>query len=224
LLVEDDTNLSKAITYALGKEGYTVDVCGDGDDALRMAMTKAHDLILLDRMLPNLEGASLIRKARAQGLSTPVLMMTALGEVDDRVEGLDAGADDYIVKPIAVKELLARVRAFGRRPKGWNNSTVLTCGKLEFDPGSRNLKYEDESIPLTPKETALLAHLMKHEGQVVTREALLSHVWGSFSEVEDGILDTYIRYVRKRLQTVGCPHEIVTHRGTGYSLQEKKHA
>jgi DNA-binding response OmpR family regulator len=149
LIIEDDTELSELISFALSEEGYTVDCCYEGDDGLRWMREDAHDVVLLDRMLPRMDGTTVLRKAREQGVATPVLMITALGSLENRIEGLDLGADDYIVKPFEVQELLARIRAIGRRPRAWDGNADIQCGGLSLDPLKLILSHGDNTVSLS---------------------------------------------------------------------------
>ena len=220
LLVEDDVKLCEAVAFALNEEGFEVDVCHDGDDGLRWAREGAHDLILLDRMLPVMDGVTVLRKLRSGGISTPVLLVTALGNIGQRVEGLDAGADDYLVKPFAVEELLARVRAMCRRPSRWESSDVTEYGDVVFDAAKKSLRGSSGGCALSKREAALLETLLKNPGQTLPRAVLLTRVWGPDAGVEDGNLDNYIHFLRRRLRSVGSRILIQTVRGVGYRLEE----
>lgn len=221
LMIEDDADLREAVAYALRHEGYTVDLCAEGDDGLRWMLERAHDLVLLDRMLPRLDGISVLRKARAEGVSTPVLMVTALGKVEDLVEGLDHGADDYIVKPFAVEELLARIRAMGRRPRAWEPAQDITCGSLVFDPSRKSLTNGKLRCSLSKREADLLGMLLKNKDKIIPRSTLLAHVWGPDADVEEGNLENYVHFVRRRLRSVDSPLALSTVRGVGYILEER---
>ena len=192
LLIEDDLNFCETLRFQLEQEAYEVDVCHDGRDGLDLFLQDAHDIVLLDRMLPTMNGLLVLQKARQAGISTPVILITALGELYDRIEGLDAGADDYIVKPFSFEELTARIRSLGRR-----------SGK---------------SIRLSGREGRLLEVLLRSFELVIRREVLLVRVWGVDAEVEDCNLDTYIHYLRKRLSYVGSTLALKTIRGVGYTL------
>lgn len=220
LLVEDDEALCEAVRFALERDGMTVDACNDGDDGLRWMNERAHDLVLLDRMLPVMDGVTVLQKARAAGVATPVLMLTALGGVHQRVEGLDAGADDYLVKPFAVEELLARIRAMNRRPRQWEDSPALTFGDICFDITKKTLCGAHTECSLSKREADLLEILLKNPAQTLPRGVLLSRVWGPDAGVEDGNLDNYIHFLRRRLKTVGSGLQIKTVRGVGYRLEE----
>lgn len=219
LLIEDDEKLCEAETYALTQEGYTVDVCGAGDDGLRWLRERAHDLVLLDRMLPGIDGVSVLRRARAEGISTPVLFVTALGSIAERVEGLDAGADDYLIKPFAIEELLARVRAMCRRPRQWEGEEALRYGDVLFSAVEKTLQGKSGDCSLSKRESDLLEALLKNLGQTMPRNVLLSRVWGPDAGVEDGNLDNYIHFLRRRLKSVGSGLQISTVRGVGYRLE-----
>lgn len=218
LLIEDDEKLCEAVAFALEREHHIVDVCHEGDDGLRWLRQRAHDLVLLDRMLPVTDGVTLLKKARKEGVSTPVLMVTALGGVGERVEGLDAGADDYIVKPFAMEELLARVRAMQRRPRQWESPGAVIRGDVTFIP-SENILRGKCDCKLSKRESALLEFLLQNAGQTLPREVLLARVWGPDAGVEDGNLDNYIHFLRRRLRTVGSSLSIETVRGVGYRME-----
>ena len=202
LLVEDDEALCAAVAPLLEQEGYRVDVCRDGDDALYYMRQRMFGLCILDRMLPGRDGLSVLRAARAEGLDTPVLMTTALGLVGDRVDGLDAGADDYLVKPFDVRELLARVRALARRPA----------------PVALVLTGDKEQCTLSKKEAELLAALMENAGQTLSRSFLFGRVWGPGADVEEASLDSYVHFIRRRLRAVSSRVTVDTVRGVGYRL------
>lgn len=220
LLVEDDEKLCEAVTFALQREGHTVDACHEGDDGLRWMRQNAHDLVLLDRMLPVLDGVALLKKARNEGISTPVLLVTALGGVNERVEGLDAGADDYLIKPFAIEELLARVRAMQRRPRQWESSQEINRGDVVFSPADNTLQSQGNCCHLSKREGTLMEFLLSNPGQTLPRDVLLARVWGPDAEVEDGNLDCYISFLRRRLRSIGSALQISTVRGVGYRLEE----
>ncbi|MCI8492397.1 MULTISPECIES: response regulator transcription factor [Anaerotruncus] len=220
LIIEDDEKLCEAMRFALEREGYTVDVCHDGDNGFRWAREQAHDLILLDRMLPSADGVELLKRLRAQGHTAPVLLVTALGGIGQRVEGLDAGADDYLVKPFAVEELLARVRAMQRRPRQWESARVLQVGDAAFDAAQKTLTGPGGGCSLSKREAALMEILLANHGQTLPRSMLLTRVWGPDAEVEDGNLDNYIHFLRRRLKAAGSTVSIRTVRGVGYQLED----
>ena len=221
LLIEDDYNLRMTLTFQLEQEGFTVDACGNGEDALYYMDSKTHDLILLDRMLPKTDGITLLKKFRDKGCQTPVIILTALGELSDKVTGLDAGADDYLVKPFEFEELLARIRSISRRPRQWEKEPSLCIRDITYSPGDNQLSEALGSCSLSKKEGMLLEVFLLNPEQVLPRDTLLSRVWGVDAEVEDGNLDNYIHFIRRRLKTVSCQVLIQTVRGVGYRLTSK---
>ncbi len=221
LLIEDDIHLCETLQFQLEQENYTVDVCHDGRDGLDLFLQDAYDIVLLDRMLPTMNGLLVLQKARQSGISTPVILITALGELYDRIEGLDAGADDYIVKPFAFEELTARIRSLGRRSGKWEDDNLLVVSDLNYDASVRLLSGPDNSIRLSGREGRLLEVLLRSFKLVLRREVLLSRVWGVDAEVEDCNLDTYIHYLRKRLSYVGSTLTLKTIRGIGYCLTDE---
>lgn len=220
LMVEDDVDLCDAVVIHLKREGHTVDCAHDGEDGLHFALQNAYDLILLDRMLPGLDGVGVVSALRRAGLSTPVLMVTAMDGVTDRVDGLDAGADDYLAKPFATEELLARVRALSRRPQQWESTRRLTRGDLELDTELCTLRGPKSACSLSKRESRLLELFLRNAGQTMTRELLLARVWGPDAPVEDGNLDNYIHFLRRRLASTGTALKLTTVRGVGYRLEE----
>lgn len=219
LMIDDDTRLCEVVRYQLEREGFTVDVCYDGDDGLRWIRQQAHDLILLDRMLPTVSGTTVLERMRGDGVTTPVLLLTALSSVADRVAGLNAGADDYLVKPFDISELVARIRAMARRPRQWESGNLLQAGDVRFDPDQRVLTGSAGTCSLSKREAALLDTLLRHPGQTFTRNVLLARVWGPDAPVEDGNLDNYVYFLRRRLAQVGSAMEVKTVRGVGYRLE-----
>ena len=218
LLVEDEDRLIDALSHLLKKGGYAVDSALDGDTGIEMASTGIYDVVILDRMLPNLDGLSLLREFRKLGFDTPVLFLTAKDAAKDRVEGLDAGADDYLVKPFFADELLARLRALTRRKSKQLEDDSLQAGDLVFYPLQCQVIRGDQIIHLTMKESHLLELLMVNKGRVVTKDQIMAKVWGYNSETEISNVDLYIHYLRKKLD---IPY-IKTVRGVGYFLQEEK--
>lgn len=222
LLVEDDRKLNESLAFQLEKEGFTVDSCFDGEESLEWISQNTHDLILLDRMLPGADGITVLEKMRQQQIPTPVILITALGDLNDRVEGLDSGADDYIVKPFAFEELMARIRCISRRPKQWEGNKALTYGDVSFTAENKQLAKTEKFCTLSKREADLMEMFIRNPEQVLPREMLLSKVWGPGAEVEDGNLDNYIHFLRRRLKTVSSSLVIKTVRGVGYRLQEGK--
>lgn len=219
LLVEDEKDLREALRDTLAACGYTVECCANGPDGLDALCSGDCDLALLDRMLPGMDGLDVLRQARGAGVRTPVLMLTALDAVGDRVAGLDAGADDYLAKPFAAEELLARVRALGRRPAEWEGGTALRRGDVELRVQDRLLTGPAGAHTLSQRECALLELFLRNPGVTLPRERILLNVWGPDSDVESGNIDNYIHLVRRRLRLVGSRMELVTRRGAGYRLE-----
>ncbi len=220
LLIEDDKNLCDILKFQLNQEMHDVDICHDGRDGLDLFLQDAYDLVLLDRMLPTMNGLLVLKKARAQGVHTPVILITALGELYDRIEGLDTGADDYLVKPFAFEELSARIRSLGRRTGRYEENDLLCFGDLCYDAALRSLRGPLGSIRLSGKEGRLLEVLLRDAGTPLRRMVILSRVWGADAPVEEGNLDTYIHFLRKRLSHVGSTVSIATMRGIGYLMKE----
>lgn len=219
LLAEDDRELNKALTFQLLGEGYTVDSCHDGEEALYLGMQNIYDTILLDRMLPYMEGTEVLKCLRQNEIKSPVLLITALGTLEDKVTGLDLGADDYLVKPFAFEELTARIRCLTRRSLLLNtNENILSCQDITYRPADMRLTGPSAYCTLTKREGSLLEALIRSPKQILPRETLLLKVWGPDSEVEDGNLDNYIHFIRRRLKTVGSSIQIKAVRGVGYHL------
>lgn len=219
LLIEDDRNLCDTLSFQLRKEQHEIDICHDGRDGLDLFVQDAYDLVLLDRMLPTMNGLLVLRKAREAGVKTPVILITALGELYDRIEGLDTGADDYMVKPFAFEELMARIRSLGRRSGKWEAHEALSFGDVSYDSGMRELTGPAGSLLLSGREGHLLEVFLREPDTVLRRMVLLSRVWGADAAVEESNLDTYIHFLRKRLDTVGSTLALSTIRGVGYRLE-----
>jgi DNA-binding response OmpR family regulator len=220
LLVEDDVRLSRALKRALEEEMHTVHVVADGAAALERAAESEHDLIILDIMLPTIDGLEVCRELRSSGLRTPILILTARGDVSDRVRGLDAGADDYLPKPFALPELLARIRALSRREsKELGLAPTLQAGDLILDPSTHSAIRDGGEIHLTVKEFMLLDLLMRHKGQVLTRSQILDHVWDFDSEFSSNVVDIYMHYLRNKIDKGFSRPLIQTIRGVGYRLR-----
>jgi DNA-binding response OmpR family regulator len=220
LLVEDERRLAQVVRKVLEEEGHTVDVANDGEDGLAMAMDGSHDVVVLDILLPGMDGLEVCRALRANRLDTPVLLLTALDAVEDRVRGLDAGADDYLPKPFAFQELLARLRALGRRRVQAREPDELRAGDLVLDLRRRRAQRAGKPIELSPKEFALLEYLMRNEGRVVTRTQILDHVWGYEYSPDSNLVDVYVTYIRRKVDRGHQRRLIRTVRGTGYALEE----
>lgn len=218
LMVEDDKKLCASVKFQLERHGFSVDVCHDGESGLFLIREESCDLVLLDRMLPEMNGSDVLRAARKSGVRTPIILVTALGDLSDRVEGLDLGADDYIVKPFAVEELLARIRSALRRPAVWTG-TALALGDIRYDSVQKTLAGEEKSCTLSRREGALLELFLRNPGQTMPRALILSRVWGPDGDVEDGNLDNYIHFLRRRLKSIGSSLNIRTVRGVGYFLE-----
>jgi len=220
LLVEDDLNLCDSISFQLEKEGFLVDCCHDGNDALHWISQQAHDLVLLDRMIPSMDGLHVLKNMRKSGSETPVILITALGELNDKIDGLESGADDYIVKPFAFEELLARIRSISRRPVHWQSSHILKFGDISFDSYQKNLSCGLLTCSLSKREAELLENFLRNPGQTLPRDVLLARVWGPDAGVEDGNLDNYIHFLRRRLKAVESSITLKTVRGIGYRLED----
>lgn len=220
LVVEDERNTREFIERALREAGYSVDAASNGRDGLLMATTENYDLLVLDRMLPQVDGLTIVRTLRASKLATPVLILSALGEVDDRVDGLRAGSDDYLVKPFALSELLARVEALLRRPRGGEvaDATTLRVADLELDRLKRAVRRGERRIELQPKEFQLLEYLMRHVDQVVTRTMLLEGVWDYHFDPKTNVIDVHISNLRHKVDRDARQPLIHTVRGVGYRL------
>ena len=219
LIVEDDAKVRTALARALNFEGYDVATANDGAEALERVLTEVPDAIVLDVMMPQVDGLEATRRLRARGDDTPILMLTARHEVSDRVAGLDAGADDYLVKPFALEELLARLRALLRRSDP-GDGDVLRVGDLTLNPATRQVQRGDAPIELTKTEFQLLELLMLNEGIVLTRETIYERIWGFDFGTSSNSLDVYIGYLRRKTEPDGTPRLIQTVRGVGYVIRE----
>jgi two-component system OmpR family response regulator len=218
LLIEDDLEAADYITQGLRDEGHELHVAADGRGGLFRATGEDWDLLIIDRMLPGLDGLALTRTLRAGDITTPVLFLTALGGIDDRVTGLNAGGDDYLVKPFALAELVARVAALGRRPQVTAPETVLRVADLEIDLLSRAVRRGGQQVDLQPREYELLEYLMKHAGRVVTRTMLLENVWGFHFDPRTNFVESHISRLRGKINN-GRPDLIATVRGSGYCIR-----
>lgn len=218
LVAEDEHKLAAVVRRGLEEHGYAVDVAYDGDDALAMAEIEPYDVIVLDIMLPGMDGLTVCHRLRSERRNMPVLMLTARDTVDDRVAGLDAGADDYLVKPFAFRELLARVRALLRRD-GLSKDPILRVGDLEVDTVSHEVRRDGRQIELTSKEYAMLEYFMRNPNRVLTRTQIAEHVWDYDFMSMSNVIDVYVRYLRRKLGDDQEPRLFRTLRGTGYQLR-----
>lgn len=219
LVIEDEHKIANALKRALQQEKYAVDVSYDGDDGYAMATTEPYDVMIIDRMLPGeYDGLSIVRELRSMGIHTPVLLLTALGTVRDKTAGLDTGADDYLVKPFSLEELLARIRALIRRPQE-QQSTILKAGDLSIDTTTFEVKRGDTTIKLTHKEYALLEYLMRNQDRPLTKEMIIAHVWDYDADILPNTVEVYVKYLRNKIDAK--PHTPLIHtvRGFGYKLQ-----
>jgi DNA-binding response OmpR family regulator len=220
LVVEDEPSLLKIIAKRLKEEGYSVDMAENGKDAQNYILSVDYDCIILDIMIPGIDGLSLLKKIRAKKISVPVLFLTARDSIEDRVTGLDAGADDYLVKPFSFDELLARIRALIRR-KLENKETVLSIGDLKMDTLSREVIRDGNIIELTSKEYAILEYLLRNPNRVLTKSQIAEHVWNYDFEYNSNIVEVYIRYLRRKIDDEFKNKLIHTIRGGGYVLKDK---
>jgi DNA-binding response OmpR family regulator len=219
LLVEDAAPLARSIAAGLSEEGFAVDVAGDGEEGLHLASEIAYDAIVLDRMLPLLDGLSLLKRLRENAVRTPVLLLTALGQVDDRVEGLQGGADDYLVKPFAFDELLARLRALVRRSRGQARD-VVDLGRLRLDVAARTAFVDGRPVELSAREFSLLELLALEPGRTFSRSAIAERLYDEESDLDSNVIDVFVARLRRKLDAAGLPGAAVirTLRGAGYRL------
>lgn len=222
LVVEDEPKIANAIKQGLMQEKYAVDVEADGDSGLGAALSQPYDLMIIDRMLPgSVEGAEICRRVRAQKIHSPILLLTAKDRVEDRVEGLNAGADDYLVKPFSFEELLARTRALLRRPQK-NTGTVLQVADLTLNTVTYEVRRSGKVISLSSKEFALLEYLMRNAGRILSKNTIISHVWDFDADILPNTVEVYIGYLRSKIDKPHkAPRLIHTQRGFGYWLGEK---
>jgi two-component system OmpR family response regulator len=219
LVIEDDNATADYIARGLTQEGHTAEIARTGKDGLFMALSEPFDVVITDRMLPTPDGLSIVRAMRASSVGTPVLMLTALGDVERRVEGLDAGADDYLAKPFAFSELYARVRALARRPAPTGGEPAeLAVGVLRMDLLRRVVTRQGTPVELLPTEWRLLEYMMRHPGQVLTRTMLLERVWDFAFDPTTNVVDVHVSRLRRKLEAPGGPPLIRTVRGAGYVL------
>jgi len=220
LIVEDEPRMAELVRRGLEGEGIAADVAVDGEEALWMAQAHPYDAVILDVMLPGLDGFETCRRLRSAGVWAPVLMLTARDAVEDRVAGLDSGADDYLVKPFAFAELLARLRALARRAEP-ERPVVLEVGDLRLDPATRRVSRGSSEIPLSAKEFALLETFMRRPGEVLSRLTLLEHAWDLAYDNRSNVVDVYVRRLRRKLDEPFGRDSLETVRGAGYRLREE---
>lgn len=218
LVVEDQKDLNEIIVRKLTNEHYTVDACFAGDEALDFLRCAEYDCVILDIMLPGITGIGVLKEMRGSGDTTPVLLLTALGTVEDRVAGLDAGADDYLVKPFDFDELMARVRAMIRRG-GERASSVMTSGDLVLDSASRHVERGGKEITLTAKEFDILEYLMQNEGRVMSRDKLSNHIWNYDYDGGSNVIDVYVYHLRRKIDDGYDEKKIITVKGAGYMVK-----
>ncbi|MDX2776034.1 response regulator transcription factor [Streptomyces caniscabiei] len=222
LLVEDEHKIARALKKALEQESYAVDVAFDGDEGYAMATTEPYDIAIIDRMLPgSYDGLAIVKAMRDEKIHTPVLFLTALGSIHDRTTGLDIGADDYLVKPFALEELLARVRALLRRPTE-QQATILSAGDLQLNTVTFEVERAGQPIHLTSKEFALLEYLLRNQGRPLPKELIISHVWDYDADILPNTVEVYIKYLRTKVDSPFKTPLIHTVRGFGYKLQAPK--
>lgn len=220
LLVEDEKQLSEALSQILINNKYSVDAVYDGENGLEYALTDIYDVIILDIMLPKLNGLEILRKLRKENISTPILLLTAKDSVDDKVAGLDLGADDYLPKPFDPKELLARLRAISRRKGEVINDNLLSYGDINLNISNYDLSCKDAAVTLTQKEFEILNYFMQRPRNIVSKDDLITKLWGFDSDVEYNNIEVYISFIRKKLTFINSSVKITTIRRAGYKLEE----
>lgn len=219
LIIEDEHKIARALQKALTQETYAVDVSFSGDDGLAMATTEPYDVMIIDRMLPgSIDGLSIVKELRALSIHTPVLLLTAMGTTQDKTDGLDGGADDYLAKPFALEELLARVRALLRRPAE-QHSNILSIGDLTLNTVTFEVTRDGRSISLTSKEFALLEFMMRNPGRPLSKDVIIGHVWDYDADILPNTVEVYIKYLRKKIELPTEAPLIHTVRGFGYTLK-----
>ncbi len=218
LVVEDEKKVSSFIKKGLEEEGYAVDVASDGEAGLAMALDRVHDLVILDIQLPKMDGLDVLSAFRKQNITTPVLLLTVRATIEDKVLGLDSGADDYLTKPFAFQELVARIRALLRR-RAEAEPAILRIADLTLDPARRVVIRGDEKIDLSPREFSLLDYFMRNPGRVLTRTMITDHVWDYDFDTGTNVIDVYVNYLRKKIDAGKKPKLIHTVRGVGYVLK-----
>lgn len=221
LLIEDNKALCQNMAHSITSADYELDYTYDGREGLASIESHAYDLIILDCMLPSLSGIELLKIIRQEGIHTPVIMITALSDVSDRINGLDSGADDYLTKPFDMEELLARIRALRRRPHKWESATGLSFGDLRYDSLKQILETPTKSCSLTKREGMLLELFLENPNQILPRQVILSRIWGPDAPVEESNIDNFIFFIRRRLKNLESRVQLTTVRCVGYILEEK---
>lgn len=221
LIAEDETALAKGLKYILEKQKYSVDIVSNGKDALEFCHQIDYDAVILDIMMPEINGLNVLRQLRREKSDVPIMMLTAKAEIEDRVEGLESGADDYLPKPFATQEFIARIKALTRRSKGYQGS-VLALGHVRLKCSSYELECREKVVRLNNKEYQLLELFFRHPHFVFSTEHLMEKIWGLDSEADINVVWTYVGFIRKKLRELGADIEIKTVRGAGYSLEEIK--
>ncbi|MDR1815186.1 MAG: response regulator transcription factor [Clostridiales Family XIII bacterium] len=219
LIVEDEKRLAEALAQILKRNNFDVDVSFDGEEGLDNALSGVYDVILLDILLPGMDGLSVLKELRAEAIPTPVILLTALGEVEDRVKGLDLGADDYLPKPFKTEELIARIKAVTRRRGEFHADGILSFGDIELNPLAMTLYREGKSYALTQKESNLLEYLLQNTNIRLSSDSIIEKVWGYDSDAEDGNVQAYMSFLRKKLAALGSAVKIGNLRGAGYMLE-----
>lgn len=219
-MIEDDRELCDILQIEMEKNQFLVDFCHNGEDAEFYINSNAYDVIILDRMLPGKDGISILREIRSKSNSTPIIMLTAMNTLQNRIEGLDQGADDYLTKPFEIEELFARIRALARRSTKIENTNIYTFGDISLDTLNLCIKHNNEICSLSKRESDLLAFFIHNKGITLERELILTRIWGADSFVTDGNLDNFIHFLRKRLKSVHSQVALKTVRGVGYRLEE----
>ena len=219
LIIEDEHKIARALQKALIQETYAVDVSFTGDDGLAMASTEPYDVMIIDRMLPgSVDGLTIVKELRALSIHTPVLLLTAMSSTQDKTDGLDGGADDYLAKPFALEELLARVRALLRRPAE-QQASILTIGDLSLNTVTFSVERANRPITLTSKEFALLEYFMRNPGRPLSKDLIIGHVWDYDADILPNTVEVYVKYLRNKLETAGESSLIHTVRGFGYTFE-----
>jgi two-component system, OmpR family, response regulator len=219
LLVEDEHRIAQSVKKGLAQEKHAVDVAYTGTEGFDLASSEEYDLIILDLMLPGMDGLTICKELRAKHIHTPILILTARGQVQDKIQGLDSGADDYLTKPFSFEELLARIRALARRPKQ-TDSTLLTVGELTLDPKSYTVKRDNTPIQLSSKEFSLVEYLMKHAEKIVSKDQIITHVWNYDADILPNTIEVYIRNLRRKIDQPFADKKPLIHtvRGFGYKI------